>query len=87
MTGRVRKDSIDRIILSKLSLHESLDLLELWYEVGEDDVFKESVTEEEISSRLESLKAHGLVVRSKGTEGDIRWALKKEKVGDDPTIL
>ncbi len=87
MIGSIRKDSIDRMILSKLSFYESLDLIELWYELGEDDLLKESVTEENISSRLESLKAHGVVVRFEGTKGDIRWALKKGEVGDDPTGL
>jgi hypothetical protein len=48
MVGRTRKDAIDRIILGKLSLYENLAPLELWYEVGEHDVLKESVTEEEI---------------------------------------
>jgi hypothetical protein len=45
-------DEIDRIILRKLSLYESLAPLELWYEVGEDHALGEAVTKEEISRRL-----------------------------------
>ena len=70
-------DEIDRIILRKLSLYESLALLELWYEIGEDHVLEEAVTREEISSRLESLRAQGLVERLTKAEGSIRWALKR----------
>lgn len=70
-------DAIDRMILRKLAIYESLDLLELWYEIGEDDALKESVTKEEISNRLESLRAQGLVEHVMETEGDIRWALKR----------
>jgi hypothetical protein len=70
-------DEIDRIILRKLSLYESLAPLELWYEIGEDHVLEEAVTREEISSRLESLRAQGLVGRLTKAEGSIRWALKK----------
>lgn len=70
-------DAIDRIILRKLAIYQSLDLLELWYEIGEDDILEETVTKEEISSRLESLRAQGLVERLTKAEGDIRWALKR----------
>ena len=68
-------DEIDRIILRKLSLYESSAPLELWYEIGEDHVLEEAVTREEISSRLESLRAQGLVERLTKAEGSIRWAL------------
>jgi hypothetical protein len=77
MEGRNTKDAIDRIILHKLSLYESLNLVELWYEIGEDDMLKESVTKEEISNRLGSLRAQGLVEGLTKAEGDIRWALKR----------
>jgi len=77
MEGRNRMDAIDQIILHKLSLYESLAPLELWYEIGEDDASKEGVTKEELSSRLESLKAQGLVEGLTKAEGDIRWALKR----------
>jgi hypothetical protein len=68
-------DAIDQIILHKLSLYESLAPLELWYEIGEDHALEETVTKEEISSRLESLRAQGLVERVMEAEGRIRWAL------------
>jgi len=68
-------DTIDQIILHKLSLYESLAPLELWYEIGEDDILEETVTKEEISSRLKSLKAQGLVEHLMEAEEGIRWAL------------
>ena len=77
MEGRASMDEIDRIILRKLSLYESLASLELWYEIGEDHVLEEAVTKEEISSRLESLRAQGLVERLTEVKGGIRWALKR----------
>ena len=77
MVNRSTIDEIDGIILAKLSLYESLGHLELWYEIGEDDALKESVTKEEISSRLESLRAQGLVERLTEAEGTIRWAVKR----------
>ncbi|NVM26428.1 MAG: hypothetical protein HWN70_11020 [Desulfobacterales bacterium] len=76
MEGDNRIDAIDRIILHKLSLYQSLDLVELWYELGEDDALKECVTREELSSRLESLMVQGLVERVEKSEGEIHWVLK-----------
>jgi len=76
MEGDNRIDAIDRIILHKLSLYQSLDLVELWYELGEDDALKERVTREELSSRLESLMIQGLVEQVKKSEGEIHWVLK-----------
>jgi len=76
MEGRNRIDAIDRIILHKLSLYQSLDLVELWYELGEDDALKERMTREELSSRLESLMVQGLVEQVKKSEGEIHWVWK-----------
>jgi hypothetical protein len=67
-------DAIDQMILGKLSLYESLAPLELWYEIGEDHALGEAVTKEEISRRLESLRAQGLVESLTEAEGGIRWA-------------
>jgi len=77
MEGHNRIDAIDRIILHKLSLYQSLDLVELWCELGEDDALKERVTEEELSSRLESLMVQGLVERVEKREGEIHWVWKR----------
>jgi len=74
--GHNRIDAIDRIILHKLSLYQSLDLVELWYELGEDDALKERVTREELSSRLESLMVQGLVEQVEKREGEIHWVWK-----------
>ena len=73
-------DKIGQIILRKLSFYESLSPLELWYEIGEDHVLEDAVTKEEISSRLESLNAQGLVERITEADGGIRWALKRGEV-------
>ena len=77
MGGDNRIDPIDRMILHKLSLYQSLDLVELWYELGEDDALKERVTREELSSRLESLMVQGLVERVEKREGEIHWVWKR----------
>lgn len=70
-------DEIDRMILRKLRLYESLAFVELWYEIGKGHVLKETVTKEEISSRLESLRAQELVECLTEPGGDIRWVLKR----------
>jgi hypothetical protein len=77
MANRSTIDEIDGIILAKLSLYESLTSLELWYEIGENHVMAEAVTKEEISQRLDALRAQGLVERLTGTEGTTRWAVKR----------
>lgn len=80
MVNRSTIDEIDRIILAKLSLYDGLGALELWYEIGENHVLDEAVTKEEISKRLESLRAQGLVERLTEAEGTIRWAVKRGTV-------
>jgi len=77
MVNRSTIDEIDGIILAKLSLYESLGPLELWYQIGENHVVAEAVTKEEISQRLEALRAQGLVERLTEAEGTIRWAVKR----------
>ena len=54
-------DVIDRSILRVLALYDNLTLLQLWYELGEDNAVRVRVTEAEIIDRLDSLKASGLV--------------------------
>jgi hypothetical protein len=68
-------DAINREILRVLSLYEQLSLLELWFEIGEARVLG-PVTKEQVSGRLESLKAQGFVERILLGEGNIRWTLK-----------
>ncbi len=69
-------EAINREILRILSLYEQLSLLELWFEIGEAG-FLEPMTKEQVSSRLESLMAKGVVKRIRLTDADIRWALKR----------
>jgi hypothetical protein len=73
--GRNPLDPIDRTILRVLSLYEDLDLLQLWYELGESDKSVEHMTQEDILERLKSLKAQGLVESIKESGGATRWAL------------
>lgn len=69
-------DVIDRGILRILSLYEHLNLLELWFEIGEAGTL-EPVSKEEILSRLNSLMVKGFVERITFGGGNIRWVFKK----------
>ena len=75
MEGRNPLDPIDRTILRVLSLYEDLDLLQLWYELGESDKSVAHMTKEEILERLKSLKSQGFVEPIKESESGTRWAL------------
>ena len=70
MEGLTSLDPIGQGILHILSRYESLDFLELWYEIGEDDGLKGQVSKEALLNRLESLAARGYVERvvSQGTK-------------------
>lgn len=64
---------IDKIILDVISHFGTMSLMDLWYELGESSDLKEqSVTEDEVLSRLEFLAAKGLV-KSEGDE----WVIKE----------
>jgi len=75
MEGRNPLDPIDRTILRVLSLYEDLDLLQLWYELGESDKSVAHMTKEDILERLKSLKSQGLVQPIKESESGTRWGL------------
>jgi len=75
MEERNPLDTIDRSILRVLSLYEDLDLLQLWYELGESDKSVEHMTQEDILERLKSLKSQGFVEPIKESESGTRWAL------------
>jgi len=75
MEGRSPLDPIDRTILRVLSLYEDLDLLQLWYELGESEKSVARMTKEEILERLKSLKSQGFVEPIKESESGTRWAL------------
>jgi len=82
MEGRNPLDPIDRTILRVLSLYEDLDLLQLWYELGESDKSVEHMTQEDILERLKSLKSQGLVQPIKESESGTRWALTVKGEGE-----
>jgi DNA-binding Lrp family transcriptional regulator len=75
MEGHNSLDPIDRNILRILSLYEALDLLQLWYELGESDGAADRMTREEVLERLESLSSRGFVKPIKKGDGTIRWVL------------
>ena len=75
MRGCNRLDPIDRLILRILSQHDYLDLLQLWYELGECEGSMEHMSQEEVLSSLESLRSRGFVEPVTKGEGEIRWAL------------
>jgi DNA-binding Lrp family transcriptional regulator len=61
-------DTVDQNLLRILSVYEQLTLLQLWYELGEDDAVKERVSEEEVRNRLESLETRGHVEKTVSEE-------------------
>jgi len=82
MEERNPLDTIDRTILRVLSLYEDLDLLQLWYELGESDKSVAHMTKEEILERLKSLKSQGFVEPIKESESGTRWALTVKGEGE-----
>ncbi len=82
MEGRNPLDPIDRTILRVLSLYEDLDLLQLWYELGESEKSVEPMTREEVLERLKFLKSQGFVEAIKEPGGAIRWALTVKGKGE-----
>ena len=78
MKGNQSLGEVDGNILNIISLYGSLEFLELWYEIGEDDALKEHLlTKEELSMRMEFLEAQGYVERIMNTEETTQWTLKK----------
>ncbi len=75
MEGRNSLDPIDRAILRVLSLYEDLDLLQLWYELGESDKSVAHMTQEEVLRSLASLKSGGSVKPVTQGGEDLRWKL------------
>jgi len=78
-------DEMDQSILRILSTYERLTPLQLWYELAENDAVKRRLTEKEILSRLESLRAKGFVERITGMEvfGDSRLSIYRMKTNPD----
>ncbi len=61
MRERGDLDRIDLNILRILSRYDHLTPLQVWFELGEDDLVKERATGTEIRSRLDSLETEGFV--------------------------
>ncbi len=78
MKDKQELDAIDQSILDIISLYGSLEFLELWYEIGEDDGLKKQLTtKEKLLRKLEFLVAQGYVERIMNSEESTLWALKK----------
>jgi len=75
MKGPNTLDPIDRNILRVLSLYEELDVLQLWYELGETDRLVERMTREELLERLKFLGAEGFVRPTGESQGGTQWCL------------
>jgi DNA-binding Lrp family transcriptional regulator len=75
MEGSKVLDVIDRNILRVLSRYEGMELVDLWYEIGED--LEINITKDEVLSRLKSLLSHGFVNRFIRDEQGTHWTLKK----------
>ena len=78
---------LDQSLLRILSAYDGLTPLELWYELGEDDAAKETVSEKEIGRKLESLAARGYVervVREGGKDDSMPVRYRVKARGDIP---
>ena len=82
MEGHNNLDPIDRLILRILSQYDDLDLLQLWYELGECNGSVEHMTQEEVLSSLESLRSRGFVQPVGKSEGQTRWTVTAKRGGD-----
>jgi len=68
---------IDRNILDIISHYGSLEFIELWYEIGEDDALKKhQMTKEELLMRLEFLETQGFVEHIIISENSTQWVLR-----------
>lgn len=65
-------DKTDQTILQLLSVYDSLNALELWYELGECDPPVERLSQAEVLSRLQSLRELGLVQAHTEEDGE-QW--------------
>jgi hypothetical protein len=80
-------DLLDQSLLRILSAYDELTPLELWYELGEDDAAKETVSEKEVGRKLESLGARGYVervVREGGNADSMPVKYRIKARGDTP---
>jgi len=75
MIGPNTLDPIDRDILRVLSLYEELDVMQLWYELGESERSVERMTQEELLERLKFLGAEGFVKPTGESKGGTQWCL------------
>ncbi len=76
MEGSNRLDLIDQNILQILSRYESMDLIELWYEIGED-IEGVSISKDEVLDSLEYLSSQGFVKCLRKDEKVTHWVLKR----------
>ncbi len=70
-------DDLDQSILKILSLYEHINLLKLWYEIGELGTFG-PVRKQEILDRLNSLMVKGFVKCIDLGNGEMRWVILRK---------
>ena len=70
-------EAIDQSILRILAMYESLDAVELWYEISEDDISREDVTQEEVLNSLKFLDREGFVKCVEGPRGHGKWTVNR----------
>lgn len=75
MEGSNGLDLIDQNILQILSRYESMDLIELWYEIGED-IEGVSISKDEVLDSLEYLTNQGFVKCFTKAKKGLHWTLK-----------
>ncbi|MBT3312085.1 MAG: hypothetical protein HN931_06225 [Desulfobacterales bacterium] len=74
-------EEVDRNILDIISHYGSLEFIELWYEIGEDDALKKhQMTKEELLMRLELLETQGFVEHFIISEESTLWVLKMREL-------
>ena len=76
-------DKFDQNLLRILSVYDQLTPLQLWFEIGEDDAVKETVSEEEIRKRLESLEGRGYVEKAQDPETESAPPNYRVRTGGD----
>ena len=74
-------DKLDQNLLRILSVYDQLTPLQLWFEMGEDDAVKETVSEDEIRKRLESLEARGYVEKAQDPEAESAPPIYRVRTG------
>jgi len=74
MTGNnfQRRDDICKAILEIIADYQPITTKDIWYELGEDDRFKDGITLAEVNETLFQLEKQKMIVRVE----DEKWKIK-----------